>query len=76
MPSVPNVERLKCIRPMPTLAQVDAIIDATAYAYEAGDYPDGMDEFTAAYVVGDGGLLNALGHLRRTLVILDAVLVR
>lgn len=57
--------------PLPSIAQVEAVWDATVFSYEAGDFPDGMDEFTASFVEGDGGLLNTLAYLRRALELLE-----
>ncbi|ASR87138.1 hypothetical protein J4T94_gp078 [Mycobacterium phage Krypton555] len=57
--------------PLPTVNQVEAIYQAVGYSYEAGDFPDDMDPYTEAFVVGDGGLLNALSALKRALCLLD-----
>lgn len=57
--------------PLPSVAQVEAVLRATSYSYEAGEYPDDMDEFTEAFVVGDGGLLKSLICLKRALELLE-----
>ncbi|QZD99286.1 hypothetical protein SEA_MOOSTARD_98 [Mycobacterium phage Moostard] len=53
------------------MAQVEAIYNAVGYSYEAGEFPENMDPYTEAFVVGDGGLLNALSALKRALCLLD-----
>lgn len=55
--------------PLPTVVQVENIIRATTYSYEAGQYPDDMDEYTQRFVTGDGGLLNSLALLKRALAL-------
>lgn len=53
--------------------QVDELLRVTRYAYEAGEYPDGMDAYTAGFVEGDGGLLNALCCLRSAVCLIPGV---
>lgn len=55
---------------LPTVEQVEEILRVTGYLYEAGGYPDAMSDYARAYVDGDGGLLNALSHLKRALCLL------
>lgn len=55
---------------LPTVEQVEEILRVTGYLYEAGGYPDEMSDYARAYVDGDGGLLNALSHLKRALCLL------
>lgn len=57
--------------PLPSVRQVEAVYDAVAYSYEAGEFPSDMDQYTANFVAGDGGLLNSLIHLRRALELLE-----
>ncbi|SHX43889.1 Uncharacterised protein [Mycobacteroides abscessus subsp. massiliense] len=49
---------------LPTLEQIDDVMQVTGYAYQAGGYPDEMSDFARNYTDGDGGLLNALRDLR------------
>ena len=58
---------------LPTIEQVDELIRITGYSYEAGEYPDEMSDYARAYTDGDGGLLNALSHLKRALCLLPGV---
>lgn len=61
---------------MPSIRQVEAIFDATTYSYEAGEYPPLLDAYTASFVSGDGGLLNALTFLKRALELLEVERMR
>lgn len=49
--------------PIPNRVQLLEIWNATGYAYEAGEYPAGMSDFTKGFIDGDGGLMNALAAL-------------
>lgn len=57
----------------PTPELVSDALEATAYSYEAGDYPADMPPGVARYVAGDGGLLNALSDLKQALADLEAL---
>ncbi len=56
---------------MLSLDQLEKISAATFYAYEAGQLPDDVDEFTANYCDGDGGFLNTLAHLKIALTMCE-----
>lgn len=59
--------------PLPTVAQVEALIRATTYSYEAGEYPANLDVFTQRFTAApDGGLLEALAFLKRAVALLPA----
>lgn len=53
-------------RVIPTLEQVDELIDVTSYLYMGGVDPK-MSEFAKAWTDGDGGLLKTLNALRTLL---------
>ncbi|MFC4124906.1 hypothetical protein [Nocardia rhizosphaerae] len=46
--------------------------DATAYSYEAGDYPPNMPAHLLEYTAGDGGLLSLLNQAIKQAELLDA----
>lgn len=64
-------QALTAIRALRRASLVKRVLAATAYSYEAGEYPDGMDADVSAYVTGDGGLMNALTDLLAVLAVLD-----
>jgi hypothetical protein len=61
----------------PSDEQLDELIAATAYSYEAGEYPRGLSRWAARFTDGDGGLMNALEEWRaerhRLMVVLDGL---
>lgn len=57
---------------LPTIEQVEELIRVTGYSYEAGEFPDEMSDYARTYTDGDGGLLNALSHLKRALYLLPS----
>lgn len=61
---------------LPSIEQVEELIRVTGYSYEAGGYPDDMSDYARAYIDGDGGLLNALSHLKRALFLLPPAVSR
>lgn len=55
-------------RTLDLLCRVEA---AVAYSYEAGTYPDELDDDVRTYLDGDGGLLRALRDARDLAKALD-----